>query len=420
MSGPSTLDELLIKTSSYMNNTFGDNPLADPSNNRSDPLVKLVTGVLLGQVELEKRFDALKNASNAKFLEGEALEFYANQKCLPRKQNTRSRVQIVVTGEDCAILQQGFILKDDQGRDWEVENDITLQTNGTGCAFGVGIARASDFGCWLVQEKELFLSEESDAISDATNTIQLEKGGVLESEDAWRNRLFGSGIYTNINGTLDNLLAAINELDGVNFVRGDNITDCNGNNGAMLVVHGGNDAEICQVFFKKSGITCNTFGNVSCETALCDGGTPSFQRPCPVQISVRVSLSCGCISTTEDEIRSIILANASFYAKSRTISAKQILKLHREIESVQIRAQRIELSCVEATIVDPISQQILPFSTEETQGFCRGVTFCENAIQPWTNTIKLPLYEYPIVNTVEFADCIDENSADCIACDTVL
>lgn len=411
---PRTTQELIQAIAPQVDALLGNNPLLDPVANQSNNLVKLLTIAMGGQAELEQRIEAIKFLSQARYLDGEQLDLLAAGKCLTRSECTTSKALLVVSGEDCAVLQAQSQLTDSLGRAWSVTEDITLSGNGSACAFGVGVVEATVCGCWNLKEGELaFDNSNTPNIYSATNSVMLEKGGDLESDDSLRNRLMNTGPLHLIQGTSDSLKSALLQLSGVNFARTLQGEFC-GQTGSMVVVHGGLDADICQAILNNGVLACSLIGNVECNSSCFSG--VRFQRPCPVFIDIFVSLNCDCPTITEEQAQSIILAQAGSVARTNKIVSSTFLKLHSDIESVRLKVRRPTLGCGEITFTDPITDEVINWNTEDPSGLCGSVSECDNESQIYSQTIRLPEFEMPILGNVTFSTCDPVNVVECASC----
>jgi len=399
-----TVEELLQSVSSKIDTVFGNSPLSNPTANASNNLVKLVQMVMIGQAELEKRIEAFQFQYQQRFIENDALDYLASTKCLERLEDTTSKALIAITGEDCALLQQGSILLDEIEREWFVTEAVTLTTNGSTCAFGFGVVEASASGCWFLKDGELtFDNSNTPSIYSATNIMMLEKGGAVESNDAFRDRISNTGVLSMINGTDDRLQSLLSQVDGVNFARVDSGTFC-GETGGLAVVSGGLDSDICETLRLQGSLTCSLLGDTSCDTNCFDG--IRFQRPIPVKVDILVTLNCDCPVITQSEAESMILAQSTNFSSSTKISGSTLSKLHPDIEHVQFKLIRREIGCgLDETYIDPFSGDEFDFFTSQAFGINAGVTDCQNESNEYLGTAKFPIYEMPVMNEITFTDC---------------
>lgn len=405
-----TLDELLADVAAQMQAWIGNNPLANAVVNRSNPLVKLVTAVLRGQVDLEKRLAAFKNLSNLNNLSGEFLTYAAGKKCIERKVCVKTKYLITVWGDDCAVLPQGAALIDAQGRSWTVSESITLSGNGTLCASGTGTVESSECGCWIVDIGTLSLDGEHLGISSATNSFLLEKGGEEESDEALINRIYNKGPLANIAGTADNAIAALAALDGVDFVRTYQGDLC-GESGFMFIVHGGNDADICETIKLKSGSACNLLGDTEC-SADCYNSV-RFQKACPVKLCIEILLNKDCPRITKEQATAMIMTQAKDLAYKSKLSGAMLSKLHPDIEDVKLSIKKPPLFACDEMIIDPITGDEVNFGNQEC-GLCVAKSECIGD-PVYSGTVSLQPWQYPILTAeqITFRECEAAEAVEC-------
>lgn len=409
---PRTLDELLQSVAGKMQAWIGNNPLNNPVSNRSNPLVKLVTAVMQGQYELEKRTESFSYSARVDMLSGDALDTAAGRRCITRKRCVTTKYLITVFGDDCAVMPAGSVLYDSQGREWNVVEDINLKTNGSIFASGTGIAESSECGCWLLNNGDLFIERDNFiGITSATNVFLLEKGGEEESDEALRNRILNTGPLATIKGTVDHAVAALMAVDGVNFVRTYHGDLCD-ESGFMFVVHGGNCIDICEAIRLNGGSSTALLGNTICRTDCFDN--IKFQQPCPVKLNIELTLNCDCPVITQEQAEMMVRSIAARVARLSRVSSSLFSKLHPDIESA-----RLSVVCFNEIVIDPVTgdQSYAPYidpitdeeKTIETDSFCD--TNCR-VIGP-TNTIKLNPWEFPVIGDVTFAECVGASGVNC-------
>lgn len=406
---PQTPEQILTDLAAEIQADWGPTPLQDPVANRSDNLVRLVSHWAVSISDLQWAFEAFIQRNNIAALEGELLTAAAAVRGITRKTGALSKTTIMVTGLNGTTLPAGSELMDRFGMNWITQSDIKLSPKGAGCAFGQGVACAETSGSFTLFPGELrYDNIATPYINAATNGIMLEIGGEQESDDALRNRILNRGPLSLISGTSDAALSAIYAVDGVNFARYEQVETCDGS-GWMFVVHGGNDAEICEAIKRHAGLgVCALLGDNSCESHCAD---VHFQRACPVLTCLKITLSCDCPEPDENTIKSQILSAAPSLALENRITAKDIARLSDQIIKVEFSTKKRPLyACIDQdtpTIIDPVDDTEIPFASTNPCGICAGVIECaEN--EEFLPCAQFHPWEYPIIDaeyiTVE-RDC---------------
>lgn len=417
---PKTPQEILEAYGAELEKIVGPNVLQDPIANRSSNLVRVLSMAALSLNDIEQAVEALIIEQNPNNLEGIALTNYGAQRGIQRKTGAKSKTIVMVTGQQGSILERGSVLNDRFGGRWITEADVILESTGVGCAFGMGIACAEESGTFCLQEDELvYDNSTSPFIFGATNGIMLEVGGAEESDEAFRNRILSRGPLANVNGTSDNALDAIYAIDGVNFARFEFVDTCIGS-GPMFVVHGGDDAKICDELIRKSGVACNMVGESNCGSC----NDVRFQRPCPVLLCIEVTVNPDCPLLTDAQISEIIMSVAPQIARQTKVRANDIAKLQQDIDSVRFRVKRQPLvSCPDDDtngadiLTDPIDFEQIRFGTQNPYGLCGGKPDCE-AQTGFVNSASLNIWEYFVMDAAQITFVRSEQpESDCNLCE---
>lgn len=413
---PQTPSEILAAYAIELATKWGPTTLDDPVSNRADNLVRLMSMSALSLSDIEAKVEALVLTQDPNNLEGASLTAYAAARGVQRLTGTSSKAVLVVTGQQGAVLAAGSKLVDRFGSDWSAQSDVILESSGAGCAFATGVVCSDVVGNFMLGDDELVYDNTTTPfIFAATNGQILELGGSIESDSALRNRLLNRGPLANVNGTKDNAIAAILELNDVNFARFDFATsECLGS-GPMFVVHGGDSSQICDTITLKSGVACNMIGEVECGSCT----DVRFQRPCPLLLCIEITVNVDCPITSQEVLTQIIISIGPDIARQTKIRARDIANLSQDIDSVRFRVKRpLLMECLDDApiYIDPIDGSQIKFGTQNPYGLCAGGIDCDEG--GFFNSISINLWEYFILDQsaityVAAADAIDSCNATC-------
>ena len=403
-------EQIIQDIGALMSAAFGNNPMSaqilnifgNPTQYPSNKLVILANIFAQSTVLLEQKYDALKYLSRVDQLSGALLASAAAEKCIFPRECVKAKQLMMFNGVDCTRLEAGAEFQDLQGRTWLLSEAITLTNIGGGCAGSVGIVESDVCECRTPELGTISPSQTIDGIYAATNILLLEKGGASESDADLRNRITSAGPLAHIQGTQDYATQQILALSGVNWVEtvAANEYDLGG---YAYIVHGGDDAEICNVIKRTSGNCANLIGNVSCDINCFND--VRFQRPMPVIIDVTACLPANCPSITAEQAIEFIKNTSSGIARAKKIRSCDFSKVHPELDSVTFNATYPPLiTCTGGEIyTDPIDGSEIDFFG---QNFCEGIpNDCAHCPQGPLTSLDLKPWQYAVIGNVVIIDC---------------
>ena len=390
-----TPQQILIELSALIADEWGATPLVNPVANRGSNLVRLLTGSAIGLSKMQERFESALANQYIDQLEGCELTAAAQVRGLIRKSDTKSKYTIIATGNECGFIPKDTKLSDSFGAKWSVISDIEM-TSMNGCYVGQGVACADDAGTQTLLDGELSLIDEIAGVNSVTNGLLLELGGALESDQSLRNRLFNKGALSAIVGTEDYLLTALYAIDNVNFARIKRLNDCNNMSGLMIVVHGGDNQEICntieQQFKHGSGVL---LGDTSCPSSCVSG--IKYQEACPVIIEVMITLACDCPVLSKASIITAIMKNASKIAQQITVKNCIVGCGVEGVDRIEVRKKKMPLAtCSQGEITDPFTNQEIDMTVDSGCSICGHEDNCPSE---FAGSTKLNVWEYGILDT---------------------
>lgn len=397
-----SVDTILSDVADLMGSSFGANPLSNASLYPTNNLV--ILGRIFAQSTnlLEKKFDSLKYLSRTDQLSGALLSAAAAEKCIFRRECVTAKQLMIFNGEDCARVEAGTEFQDMQGRTWLLVDTVTLSNIGGGCATATGIVQADVCECRTPSLGTISPTETIDGVYSATNILLLEKGGAAEQDSDLRNRITSAGPLSHIVGTQDYATQQLLELSGVNYVETVKPGEY-GLDGFAYIIHGGDDAEICNTIKRTSGNCAALIGNVTCDEGCFSD--IRFQRPMPVVIDVTACLPANCSSITAAQAETFIRNTALGITRKEKIRSYDFSKVHSELDGVTFNATFPPLiACTGGEIyTDPIDGSDIDFYADN---FCDGIpNDCAGCPQGPLTALDLKPWQYAVIGDVIILPC---------------
>ena len=404
-----SVETILQDIAVLMGSAFGTNPLSNPSAYSTNNIVIFARLFAQSTALLEQRFDSLKYLSRVDQLSGPLLAAAAAEKCIFPRECVLAKQLMMFNGADCARIEAGTEFQDLQGRTWLLSEAVTLKNIGGGCAGSIGIVESDVCECRTPGAGTISPSDPIDGVYAATNILALERGGSSENDADLRNRITSAGPLAHIQGTQDYATQQILALSGVNYVETVEAGEY-GLDGYAYIVHGGDDAEICNTIKRTSGNCAKLIGNVSCE-ANCFNDV-RFQRPMPVIIDVTACLPADCPSITAEQAIEFIKGTSAGIARSKKIRASDFSRVHNELDGVTFNATFPPLiTCDGGEIyTDPIDGSEIDFYG---QAFCEGIpNNCAHCPSVGVTSLDLKPWQYAVIGDVSILTCA-ESEAQC-------
>ena len=143
-----------------------------------------------------------------------------------------------------------------------------------------------------------------------------------------------------------------------------------GLDGFAYVVHGGDDAEICETIQQYTQNCNGLIGNVECNNNCFN--SIRFQRPMPVIIDVTACLPVDCPPITAAQAEQFIRNTESSITRSNKIRSCDFSKAHPEIDDVTFNVTFPPLITCEGgqTYTDPIDGSEIDFYGTN---YCGGI-----------------------------------------------
>ena len=286
------LDLLLQELNAEVKTIFGDNFNVSPESPDGQ-----VNGVISeSNANLWELAEEAYNAFNPKAASGAALSNLVQLNYVTRLKETRSRVELSLTGDSGTVIVAGSLVSTSDTGD-------TLSTNASVTIDGAGNtivqATALEFGpismlAGTITQIDTPVSGWDGATNDDNATL-----GTNEESDADLRARRQRSVAINAQALIDAIRAGVENIDNVTqavvLENDTNVEDSNGlpPKSFQVVVSGGTNADVADIIWLKKPAGILAFGDITVEIIDSQGIAHdiSFSRPTPIIIYVEVTLT---------------------------------------------------------------------------------------------------------------------------------
>lgn len=286
----------------------------------------------------------LQDAYDAGFVNsatGVSLDRLAGNFGITRNDSASALVQVQFKGTPGYVIDAGpdNLLITDAGDEFELEDDVQLDTagNGTGTAFSEveGADQNIDANTLTSLESPV------DDVTYVNNDDPAEGGADLENDYDFRKRIL-KNMLSSDSATPNGIITAVSNVTGVNDVKIlENLTDNTDSNGnpphsIHIYVNGGATKDVATAIFNSAAAGVLTVGD-QVSTLDDDGGTPhevrfDYVSQVPIYVSVAVTTNNDYDNSNDNE--SIYDAIVEYLTSLGTGETVNVTKLYQYIYDI--------------------------------------------------------------------------------------
>ncbi len=160
-----------------------------------------------------------------------------------------------------------------------------------------------------------------------------------------------------------------------------------------IYVLGGEENAIAEAIYKHAPVSVDrlaggNFGVYECTTV-------PFQRMCPVMIKIRLWRDCHCVSQTDAEALSELMAKTTDWSlNNHSLKAGDITSCSKLFIKAEFLVERQPLKpCPGSDYTNPVTGEDATWGTSSLAGLCSGTINCNDE---YSQIFHLQEYEYPL------------------------
>jgi uncharacterized phage protein gp47/JayE len=256
-----TLEQLIEQKSQQFRDIYGQ----DINLNQNSPDGQFINIEAQAEADLGEFLVGIYNSFDPDSALGRELDRVAAYKGLQRKGASYTRLNLTLTADRPLVLRAGFLVGDSLGNNFELENDLAVESPGSVEAiFRSVVAGEVTVGLQTVTN----IVTPMLGITGVINSSSPVESGVDEESDIVLRTRFSSSVALNGTGHLDNLYTRLLNIPDVTscYIDENRSGETNGHgtpgHSIWVIVNGGGDREIAETIYSTISDGCGMRGDI--------------------------------------------------------------------------------------------------------------------------------------------------------------